>query len=73
MLAEVRFDHLNIDYSGMMPGVDYAVLGEWFEWMTKNCAIGVDLFVYLRATPETCLDRIRQRNRKEESLVPLVC
>ncbi|ELU17389.1 hypothetical protein CAPTEDRAFT_178371 [Capitella teleta] len=61
----------NLYKNGMMPGVDYAVLSEWFAWMQKSCNIGVDLIVYLRATPETCMDRIRQRNRKEESLVPL--
>ncbi len=61
----------NLYKSGLMPGVDYAVLSEWFDWITKNIEVGVDLFVYLQASPETCQERIRARNRKEESSVPL--
>jgi len=30
-----------------------------------------DLMIYLRATPEACHERVRMRNRKEESSVPL--
>lgn len=26
-----------------MPGVDYAVLSEWFDWITTNICIPVDL------------------------------
>ena len=29
--------------------------------------------VYLRSSPETCLDRIKKRSRSEESAIPLVC
>ena len=59
-------------FSGVMPGVDFAVLSEWFEWITKNEKINVDLIVYLRASPETCLVRIQARARQEEAKVPLV-
>lgn len=61
----------NLHKSGLMPGVDYAVLSEWFDWITKNIDVDVDLIVYLQASPETCLERIKKRNRKEESCVPL--
>ena len=30
------------------------------------------LLVYLQASPEACLERIKKRNREEESSVPLV-
>ena len=55
-----------------MPGVDYSVLTEWFDWILKNEKINVDLIVYLRASPETCLERIKKRARQEEARVPLV-
>ncbi|KAK2175103.1 hypothetical protein NP493_750g01061 [Ridgeia piscesae] len=61
----------NLFRSGLMPSVDHAVLTEWFDWIVPNTKVGVDLFVYLRATPETCLERIRSRQRKEEAGVPL--
>lgn len=61
----------NLHKSGCMAGVDYAVVSEWFDWITKNVDVGVDLIVYLQASPKTCLERIKMRNRKEESCVPL--
>ena len=34
---------LCVFFSGCMPGVDYAVLDEWYQWITKNIDVGVDL------------------------------
>ena len=34
---------LNFFCSGKMPEVDYAVLSEWFDWITTNISIPVDL------------------------------
>ncbi|XP_039995521.1 thymidine kinase 2, mitochondrial isoform X6 [Xiphias gladius] len=33
----------NLFRSGKMPEVDYAVLSEWFDWITTNISIPVDL------------------------------
>ena len=55
-----------------MPPVDYAVLSEWFDWIVKNEKIDLDLIVYLQASPETCLRRIKNRARREEAGVPIV-
>jgi deoxyadenosine/deoxycytidine kinase len=61
----------NLYRSGRMPGVDYAVLSEWFNnWICKNENVDIDLIVYLQASPNTCLERVKKRNRQEES-VPL--
>lgn len=60
----------NLHQSELMPGVDYAVLSEWFDWITANTAVNVDLIVYLRASPETCMERLRGRNRHEENRHP---
>lgn len=62
----------NLHRSSRMPEVNYVVLSEWFEWIKNNTEIGnIDLIVYLQASPEACLERIKRRNRKEESSVPL--
>ncbi|XP_053305127.1 thymidine kinase 2, mitochondrial [Spea bombifrons] len=61
----------NLYRSGKMPEVDYVVLSEWFEWITKNLDLSVDLIVYLKTSPETCYERLRRRCREEEKVIPL--
>uniref|UniRef100_A0A7N8YPB6 Thymidine kinase 2, mitochondrial n=1 Tax=Mastacembelus armatus TaxID=205130 RepID=A0A7N8YPB6_9TELE len=61
----------NLFRSGKMPEVDYAVLSEWFDWITTNICIPVDLIVYLQTSPHTCHERLKQRCREEEKVIPL--
>ncbi|XP_031424601.1 thymidine kinase 2, mitochondrial isoform X2 [Clupea harengus] len=61
----------NLYKSGKMPEVDFAVLSEWFEWITQNIALPVDLIVYLQTKPETCYERLRERCREEEKVIPM--
>ncbi|KAL6461323.1 hypothetical protein MHYP_G00294670 [Metynnis hypsauchen] len=61
----------NLYRSGKMPEVDFAVLSEWFEWIIKNIAIPVDLIVYLQTSPQTCYERLKQRCREEERVIPI--
>ncbi|KAM5138454.1 thymidine kinase 2, mitochondrial isoform 1-T1 [Mantella aurantiaca] len=61
----------NLYRSGKMPEVDYVVLTEWFNWITKNIDLSVDLIVYLRTSPETCYQRLKMRCREEERVIPL--
>uniref|UniRef100_A0A8C5MIA3 Deoxynucleoside kinase domain-containing protein n=1 Tax=Leptobrachium leishanense TaxID=445787 RepID=A0A8C5MIA3_9ANUR len=61
----------NLYHSGKMPGVDYVVLTEWFEWIVKNIDLSVDLIVYLKTSPETCHERLKRRCREEEKVIPL--
>ncbi|CAH1772762.1 unnamed protein product [Owenia fusiformis] len=61
----------NLYKSGNMPPVDYAVLSEWFDWCKSTQNLDLDLIVYLQASPETCMERIKLRNRSEECNVPL--
>ncbi|KPP72454.1 thymidine kinase 2, mitochondrial-like [Scleropages formosus] len=61
----------NLYRSGKMPEVDFAVLSEWFDWITSNIDIPVDLIVYLQTTPQTCYERLTQRCREEEKVIPL--
>ncbi len=39
--------------------------------LTSNDACHLDLIIYLRAKPETCLERIKTRNRPEEQSITL--
>ncbi|KAK2498704.1 hypothetical protein MC885_003464 [Smutsia gigantea] len=76
----------NLYRSGKMPEVDYVVLSEWFDWITRNMDVSIDLIgemappnfppcplalVYLRTTPETCYQRLKIRCREEEKVIPL--
>ncbi|KAF3708495.1 Thymidine kinase 2, mitochondrial [Channa argus] len=61
----------NLFRSAKMPEVDYAVLGEWFDWITTNISIPVDLIVYLQTSPQICHERLKQRCREEEKVIPL--
>nr|XP_020463208.1 thymidine kinase 2, mitochondrial isoform X2 [Monopterus albus] len=61
----------NLYRSGKMPEVDYAVLSEWFHWITTNIYLPVDLIVYLQTSPQTCHERLKQRSREEEKVIPL--
>ncbi|KAM7384997.1 hypothetical protein PAMP_001100 [Pampus punctatissimus] len=61
----------NLFRSGKMPEVDYAVLSEWFDWITTNISLPVDLIVYLQTSPQTCHERLQQRCREEEKVIPL--
>ncbi|XP_047459782.1 thymidine kinase 2, mitochondrial [Mugil cephalus] len=61
----------NLFRSGKMPEVDYAVLTEWFDWITTNVSLPIDLIVYLQTSPQICHERLKQRCREEEKVIPL--
>ncbi|XP_064642733.1 thymidine kinase 2, mitochondrial-like [Lineus longissimus] len=61
----------NLHDAGLMPGIDYEVLNEWYLWIVQKKTAPVDLVVYLRTDPEVCQERIRRRNRLEEEAIPL--
>lgn len=61
----------NLHQTGRMSGLDYAVISEWFDWVLRGSAVTVDLIVYLQASPLSCMQRIKKRNREEESSVPM--
>ncbi|KAG7512671.1 thymidine kinase 2, mitochondrial isoform X1 [Solea senegalensis] len=61
----------NLFRSGKMPEVDFAVLSEWFDWITTNISLPVDLIVYLHTSPQTCHERLKHRCREEEKVIPL--
>ena len=62
----------NLHATGKMSDAEYAVISEWFEYL-MNCPqldTAVDLFVYIRTTPEVAYERILARHRNEEVKIP---
>lgn len=64
------FEH-NLCKSGMMSKVEHSVHNEWFNWITKQQQPHLDLIIYLKTSPETCMERIKARNRSEEKTIPM--
>ncbi|CAF4029740.1 unnamed protein product [Adineta steineri] len=61
----------NLHRSNVLQDVEYQILDDYFEMLISNEACKLDLIIYLRATPKTCLERIRARNRPEETTIDL--
>ncbi|CAD5113385.1 DgyrCDS2558 [Dimorphilus gyrociliatus] len=61
----------NLYRTQRMEEIDYLVLTEWFDWIVENGSCDLDLIVYLRTKPEVLYERIRERGRNEEQIIPL--
>jgi len=71
----------NFRDTGKMSEAGFKVLAEWFDFLTTKGGIGgngrreaamdVDMFIYLRTSPEVAYQRVQERARKEEEVVPL--
>ncbi|KAK7901463.1 hypothetical protein WMY93_018232 [Mugilogobius chulae] len=57
----------NLYRSGIMPEVDYAVLTEWFDWITTNIHVPVDLIDLPRNVPREAEASMSE----EEKVIPL--
>jgi len=57
--------------SGLMSNLEWQIYKEWFSWLVENYTPRPSGFVYLRTTPQTCFKRIAQRNRCEETDIPI--
>lgn len=56
---------------GNMSDLEWSLYKEIFEYLVEEHAPKPDGFIYLRANPEVCYERLVKRNRSEESSVPL--
>ena len=56
---------------GTMDSLEWELYQEWFSWLIGHHVIIPSGFIYLRAEPQVCLERMIKRNRKEEVNVPL--
>lgn len=56
---------------GTMNALEWKLYQEWFEWLVDTYTVKPDGFIYLRTNPHICYDRLRKRNRSEETQVAL--
>ncbi|CAF1249568.1 unnamed protein product [Adineta steineri] len=61
----------NLYRTKILHSVEYEILDDWFQMLVSNGLCHLDLIIYLRATPETCLQRIQARHRSEEESIDL--
>ena len=56
---------------GVMLPLEWQLYCDWFGWLVDNYTTKPTGFIYLQTEPGVCYDRLKKRNRKEESSVPL--
>lgn len=56
---------------GNITNLEWSLYKESWNWLIKEYCPVPTGFIYLRVSPETCYERIKQRSRSEESGVPL--
>ncbi|MBN1978349.1 MAG: deoxynucleoside kinase [Anaerolineae bacterium] len=57
--------------TGLMTPPEYQVYCGLWEFLVSNYCVEPDLILYLRTPAEICMDRIKVRDRMEESGIPL--
>ena len=57
--------------SGKMSLIELNIYNRWHEWLNNKFNTNPDIYIYLRTNPEVCYERIKKRNRNEESEIPL--
>ena len=57
--------------TGLMTVPEYQVYCGLWEFLVSNYCVEPDLILYLRTPAETCMERIRVRDRQEEVGIPL--
>ncbi|KFV87678.1 Deoxycytidine kinase, partial [Struthio camelus australis] len=63
----------NLYESDCMNETEWTIYQDWHDWMNKEFgqSLVLDGIIYLRATPEKCLNRIYLRGRDEEQEIPI--
>ncbi|XP_031563958.1 thymidine kinase 2, mitochondrial-like [Actinia tenebrosa] len=61
----------NLCVSGLMTGLEHSAHNHWFDWITKQEKPDLDLIIYLRTSPEKCMERVKMRHRDEETSVSM--
>jgi deoxyadenosine/deoxycytidine kinase len=70
--SDKRCFAINCHKTGLFTEAEWAVYSDYHDWLVgESASLRIDGAVYLRTSPTTCLGRIRQRARAEESSLPL--
>lgn len=54
-----------------MNSIESKCYNHWFNWLEKKFKPTPDGIIYIRCTPEKCLERINKRSRDEENTISL--
>ncbi len=61
----------NCHEMGLLNTVEKTTYDYWFHWLESKMTRMPDGIIYLQASPETCHERMKKRDRQEETSVPL--
>ncbi|XP_068012624.1 deoxyguanosine kinase, mitochondrial [Melanerpes formicivorus] len=63
----------NLSEAGHLQPLEWAIYQDWHEFLLRHLGTHLALhgFLYLRATPQRCLERLRRRARSEEGGIQL--
>ena len=53
--------------SGKISELEWKLYDQWYEWLLNDYNVRPDIYVYLRASPDTSYKRMLERKRKEEN------
>jgi len=57
--------------SGKMTEMEWNIYNKWHSWLVDSFKLKPEAYIYLRTSPQTCINRIKERSRNEESTIPL--
>lgn len=63
----------NLFESGDLTETEFSVYQDWHTWLLNQFEtdLALDAIIYLRASPQRCMQRLLQRGREEEEGIPL--
>lgn len=55
--------------NGNIDNINWSILNNWFNFVTTNMKINMDAIIYIKTSPHIAYQRMKKRNRPEESEV----